>query len=1009
MEANKLDLLHGVKVLSPETLDPWEGPWVSVAEAILEVPESVRYLGREVIINEVGQPSKRYVWKNGIADLDLIEVIGGTTIGSGLTDNDGTAELGGTLTKHTDLYLDDKTIRFQKQESLSSATSTILTINPESIELKYIDNIGSIKRKEFKIDANETIFRDDFHLTGLQYHADYSVEGSVNPRWIPDWGFVETKLGDKIGTASNGLTKTGDDIKLGGTLVENTTILGDAGGNHDFAIGKSTKSGFTGTRIKNFIIKLKGEVLWGIHESGFYHYFNWGENGLEINGDVSGVRSYAFKLGEETSLSHTSSVGDGYQIYANKDEFFLQSTKDGETKEIWGESGVNDNGIVITDTNEVGLVNAADYTAKQLLNDRAITDVGGIKQLISTIPTNISREVATYADLPSDALDKEQVYVVDASLDPTVTSGWAIYQSVGDKPAGSWIKLMEQESLDLDLTKYEKRLPTVFGSFSGGLTATATSGLSLTTIPTLLLISYANQNTSAGTPTLNLDGLGAKEIWDSRTNTLHTQNSIPNGKRILHYYADNKFYTLGLEQLFGQTYIDNQDAKKENITLNVTGSFSGGLTGTVVTGQSLTSQPRFLEIDFANVNTGVGVPTLNVDGTGALQIWDSITDAPHTQNSIANGKKFFIKRFSGRYYTYQLQATTSKAYVDAELEDKLDKSFANIFIYATTSDYGVTFTSSVDITTPGFPLLCLLSLSETNAGNLRVTADTDVLEFRDVNNVVLVGGELTTDKVYIATYQGGLNPSGVDAVYRLIEVELDSGRIQLYNWGQTNLLSQISVSGYFETAQIAGTTGGGGTYPSSLTSRPYQAIRVSSSGGNGGFVWYSSTKFGVGGKGGSCVHAIMKFENKVCNKWFGYIQTPAQNTSPSVWGGDGAWAEIVDNVLSFKCMAGGVTTTALSTYTLNYTSEYKFIITIPEGSSSARLYVYDLTLSPYAIVYSALINTNIPNPASAMFVTLRAYTSVVLTPVNAIMVNASEIYMGTLDDYKNKYEFNDTL
>jgi len=474
-----------------------------------------------------------------------------SAVGSGISYESGILKLGVTpLDRQTPLYLNGFNFAIQNAETLPSGLHALTTFAPGYTEFKFIDTTGTIKRKEFKLDENSLTFRDDVNEFGIKYHGTYN--GSSDPLWIPYWAFVETKLGEKIGTASNGVTKTGTDIKLGGTqpLAENTTILGDATGNYDFAIGKSTNFGLAGTRIKNFIVKLKEKALWGIHEAGFYHYFNWGASGLEINGDVSGVRSYVFKIGEETSLAHSSSVtGDGYHIYANKDEFYLQSTKDGETKEIWGESGVNDNGIIITDTNEVGLVNAADYTAKQLLNDRAITDVGGIKQLIATIPTNISREVATYADLPSDAVDKEQVYVVDASLDPTVTSGWAIYQSVGDKPAGSWIKLMEQESLDIDIslkadTTYVnaeilKQNPAI-GIFvtattaDSGATYTGTTTTTLATFPKMFAIRGVALSQLTENSTINIAGTGAIKLKDSNGNAIN--GALLNNKDYTCYY-----------------------------------------------------------------------------------------------------------------------------------------------------------------------------------------------------------------------------------------------------------------------------------------------------------------------------------------------------------------------------------------------------------------------------------------------------------------------------------------
>ena len=83
--------------------------------------------------------------------------------------------------------------------------------------------------------------------------------------------------------------------------------------------------------------------------------------------------------------------------------------------------------------------------------------------------SNVSQSVATYDDLPKENLfDGMTVFVVNASGDDTVASGWAVYRySLSDN---SWLKISEQESLDLalDCNDIENKPNLSFGNHSHG-------------------------------------------------------------------------------------------------------------------------------------------------------------------------------------------------------------------------------------------------------------------------------------------------------------------------------------------------------------------------------------------------------------------------------------------------------------------------------------------------------------------------------------------------------------
>lgn len=91
------------------------------------------------------------------------------------------------------------------------------------------------------------------------------------------------------------------------------------------------------------------------------------------------------------------------------------------------------------------------------VNTSSVGVAGGVASLdsngivpVSQLPPSSSgmMTVPTYADLPTTGLvDGLNVFVTDASGDPTVTSGWAIYKYT--LSTTSWVKIAENESLDV--------------------------------------------------------------------------------------------------------------------------------------------------------------------------------------------------------------------------------------------------------------------------------------------------------------------------------------------------------------------------------------------------------------------------------------------------------------------------------------------------------------------------------------------------------------------------------
>jgi len=147
-------------------------PYADVATVNTAIVESQRYVGLTVNIGNV-----EYWYGAGVTDGSLvikdsgIASTGITTANNGLTKTGSTVLLGGTLT-------------------------------------------------------GATIFTKDGTGSLLKYADDYSSE--YDAQTIPDAEFVTGLTSQSIITSSNGLTKTGQDVKLGGTtpLSETTSICG---------------------------------------------------------------------------------------------------------------------------------------------------------------------------------------------------------------------------------------------------------------------------------------------------------------------------------------------------------------------------------------------------------------------------------------------------------------------------------------------------------------------------------------------------------------------------------------------------------------------------------------------------------------------------------------------------------------------------------------------------------------------------------------------------------------
>jgi len=149
-----------------------------------------------------------------------------TIANNGLNSTGNEVHLGGNLTGNTTINgIGNHHISFTNINDFSAysctntncATTSMLIRTPNfSLHngINYVMNITS----------NCNIFTDATNSEGFVYADNYCAIGKTNPRWIPDNEYITGLTSGGIYTANNGITKTGTDIKLGGTLCENTNI-----------------------------------------------------------------------------------------------------------------------------------------------------------------------------------------------------------------------------------------------------------------------------------------------------------------------------------------------------------------------------------------------------------------------------------------------------------------------------------------------------------------------------------------------------------------------------------------------------------------------------------------------------------------------------------------------------------------------------------------------------------------------------------------------------------------
>lgn len=337
------------------------------------------------------------------------------TYGDGLEKTGNTLNIGGNVN-------DDITLSISDSEFIITATSG---------NIRLITNSRSLNVATGVIGGND-----------FKYDADYS--STFTSRSLVDKAYVDGAVSGSI-TASNGITKTGDDIKLGGTLSSDTllalstysmthqnstytftmsssefSVVGVSGAQFkvsgaqiDVILGSSsTGMVITDNRISKKGIEYSDESIGSaftdrslVHKKylddtisgSLGSYISAASNGLTLSGQtvklggtvsenttISGGGSQTFMISGMSSISILSSAGGAF--YSGASYTYMGSL---DTNFLWNSSGLQINiddgssGLTINDGRYThpGLVYASDYSSD--FTDRSLVDKGYVDNVFS--------------------------------------------------------------------------------------------------------------------------------------------------------------------------------------------------------------------------------------------------------------------------------------------------------------------------------------------------------------------------------------------------------------------------------------------------------------------------------------------------------------------------------------------------------------------------------------------------------------------------------------------------
>jgi hypothetical protein len=234
----------------------------------------------------------------------------------------------------------------------------------------------------------------------FEYDSDYSA--NYTDRSLVDKGYVDTAITNTAITANNGLTKTDNDIVLGGQLTSMTTFTGSSG-TYGFNFGTTVD------RLSDFYVYTSGHVKF------------FGDNNTEF--DITTGDSSRIKL-------EVGSYGAGIVLLTPNSSLVI-----------------NSDDAIFTDlrTTKTGIIYAADYSVS--FTDRSLVDKEYVDTAVSSTVSKLTRysnELPTVTDgqaavsaltnLGTHATVKVvnvEVYLNGAAQAPGVTNDYTLNAATG--------------------------------------------------------------------------------------------------------------------------------------------------------------------------------------------------------------------------------------------------------------------------------------------------------------------------------------------------------------------------------------------------------------------------------------------------------------------------------------------------------------------------------------------------------------------------------------------------
>ena len=175
-----------------------------------------------------------------------VTVVGGAQTSlvfqNAITNTGGTVEWGGTLVKNTTVDGDgnyyvhfDNMTEFSVSDSIGNGFTlssgnflrtqfgnTHYDQQANDLSLYYDDGSGSERR--IRINDSTILVEDSISTFGMKYAADYSANGTLDDRWIPDWGAVKDLVQNSTNRTYNEIHEITSDTT---TITLNNATAGD--------------------------------------------------------------------------------------------------------------------------------------------------------------------------------------------------------------------------------------------------------------------------------------------------------------------------------------------------------------------------------------------------------------------------------------------------------------------------------------------------------------------------------------------------------------------------------------------------------------------------------------------------------------------------------------------------------------------------------------------------------------------------------------------------------------